>query len=215
MFPKSHRVRLTCVSDALSISFLLCTQFDCVGITDVIYVSKQDLYELGVARLELESGQAIDAIDASSWQLNYAQAHALAPPRCYLAPMATETDKIRLDDLGMGLGWTGVYKNFKDAFDNRQANLDTRRDGWSNLDGTTVPDMFWDEGEPEIVSSDNTQDTEHAAAYTSGGLASLSPTLSLPGAYYKCCSLYAFEDEEDEAGVDDLEDILLSIISIE
>ena len=197
---------------SISLSLALFAQFDCVGISDMIYVTKQDLYELGAARLELESGEKIDDVDASTWELNYGQAHALAPPRCYLAPLSTETDKIRLDDLEMGLGWTGVYKSFQDAFDDRMADLETRRKGWKNLDETAVPTLFWDAEEPEAVSSDNTQKTEHAAAYTSGGLASLSPNLSLPGAYYKCCSLFAFEDEDEK---DDLEDILLSIISVE
>lgn len=182
------------------------------------------MYHLGAQRLAADEDFEADDIDLNGFDpddpdaisglpLTYSQAHALAPSRCYLAP---STELERIQDLDAGMGWMGVYKNFEQAFeDQSDTNIKVRREGWYNVDGSRVDDDAWMAGEPELVDSTSTVDTEMAAVYsgTGNGLGSLTPDMSLPGAYYLCCSAYEFEGST--ADDNKLEGILLSLVALE
>ena len=203
----------------MSLLFCVVVQFECIGITDVRYLSKQELYELGANRLALEEGKELPPLDTTSNPtLSLAEAHALSPPRCHLAPIEEETDLMRLAALGIsGPAWTGVYKDLQAAYNDGADELRFRREGWVNLDGTYLMDStsaFWNTNQPSKNISTNTQAVRNAATLVNGKLKSQSPADSLDGAFYQCCSMYAFEDT-GEGDMNDFEDVLLSLITIQ
>lgn len=192
-------------------------QFECDGISNVIYLTKQELYELGAARLALAEQEVTGSLQTDTLTLTLEQAHALSPPRCHLAPVEHSVDLMRLHNLGDLTGWTGVYKADKDAFDDRQQGLAVRREYWENLDGTALVDLagsIWNPNQPGMWTSTSTLDIQNAVIFANGGLSTQSPLESLDGAFYQCCSLYAYENDTGrERGPADLADILVTLIS--
>lgn len=113
-----------------------------------------------------------------------------------------------------GSGWVGVTKDLAQAYEDQMSDdIEVRRDGWFNIDGSTVDPMGWADGQPGQNLDTSTTMTEYVAYLTSDGLVSTTlqglPSPEL-GAYYECCAEVL--PECFESGWKSLEDVLLPVL---
>ena len=189
----------------------------CNGVTEFRFVNPQQLIELASSRLRNIAGANINTGSTNPFDfLTYSLAHSLAPPNCQLASVETEQDLMRLLEVGQSApGWVGAFKDLESAFeDQNSTDVSVRRDGWINVDGSSVDPMVWADNEPELIMSTDTTLIEYVAILTSDGLVSSIPSETdlalVQGAYYECCAEVL--PSCFGSGLESLEDVLLPLI---